>query len=186
MIVADAHRVETGADRLENLLDVFSADHAPDGLAHLLHDAAFRLLELAIRDVAGHTVSADEGAPAVQAVGRDGEVAYIHLDVASDTTTGAQTYLKPSCGALTRASLVEGVADALRILGDEKLRIVAADDLVGRVPEQVTHLSIGEGEMAFRVEDVDKIGTPLDESPIAGLRQCQLLQSAVTLRAVLR
>lgn len=90
--VSDTHRVEAGANRLEDLLNILGTDHAPHGLTHLLHDGALRFLKLALGDVTGDAVSADERIPAVQAVGGDREVPHVHLDVAGDAATGEQPH----------------------------------------------------------------------------------------------
>ena len=81
--VSDTHRVEAGANRLENLLNILGTDHAPHGLTHLLHDGALWFLKFTLGDVTGDAVSADEGIPAVEAVGGDREVPPVHLDVAA-------------------------------------------------------------------------------------------------------
>ena len=90
--VSDTHRVEAGANRLEDLLNILGTDHAPHGLTHLLHGGALSSLKLALGDVTGDAVSADERIPAVQAVGGDREVPHVHLDVAGDAATGEQPH----------------------------------------------------------------------------------------------
>ena len=74
---------------------------------------------------------------------------------------------------------MKGAPDTLGILGHQKLGVVASDDLVGGVPEQVSHLGIGEGEVSLGVEDADEVGATLDEGAIPRLGQGQFLHRTV-------
>jgi len=179
VLVADTHCIQAGTDRLEDLLDVFGVDHVPHRLAHALHDATLAFMELVLGDVTGDTMGADVRPSTVQTVSGDGEMSYIHLDVAGDATAGAQPHFHASSLPLTRASLVEGAAHTFGILRHQELTVVPADDLIGGVPQQVPDFSIGEGEVSAVIQDVDEVRAIFDQSPIAGLGEGQFLQRAV-------
>jgi len=58
------------------------AHHPPHGFAHPLQDDPLGLLILALGNVSGDAVGADEIPTPVQTTGTDGEVAHVHLDFA--------------------------------------------------------------------------------------------------------
>lgn len=70
---------------------------------------------------------------------------------------------------------MESVTDSLRIFGDQEFGVVAADDLVWGVAEQVADFGVGEGKVSFWIEHVDEIRIAFYQGPIASLRQGQLL-----------
>jgi len=59
---------------------------------------------------------------------------------------------------------------------------VAADDLVRGVPEEVSDLGVGEGEVAVAVEDVDEVGGALHQGAVPGLGQSQILDRVLPLQ----
>ena len=86
MLVSHVHRIQALPDGLQDLLNLVRRRHRPDALAHLLHHNTFALLILALCDITGDTMGADEIGAAIQSMGAEGEVADVHLNIAGHPT----------------------------------------------------------------------------------------------------